>query len=501
MKRLGKLGLQGKILLVFTSVTLLGGLALFLTAGWQLQQATLQFYQHDVQTLALNMANGLSELLEEAHDHGENTTAMLQHVIERGQSDLAITYTVLDLQRRVLASTYTPRPPLYAQLPLTEELRQALEGHVAHTVRDDENGQARTYAAVPILYEGEQMGVLRASAPMAPAYEEAREKWLHLAAVALPIVLLSAATSLWLGRALTRPIRQLHASALRIASGALEERVSIRSQDEIGQLADAFNFMVERVNALIEAQRSFVSYAAHELRNPLMRLKLRVEALQRGGLEGAQRTAYLDDLAHEIEHMSTLINQLLVLARLDEGRHQADRPPADVVAFLHDVARTWRIRAQGVGLNFHAEIPPTLPETPVAMSDLQIVLDNLLENALKYTPPGGEVTLRAWAAEDGLHLVVEDNGEGFTPEESTVIFERFARLTRARERDVPGTGLGLAIVRAVLEQYDGAITAHSDGPDRGARFEAVWPPNGKRAQAAGRALPPEAARAAARGRA
>ncbi|GEM_PF-414252 len=501
MKRLGRLGLQGKILLVFTSVTFVGGLALFLMAGWQLQNATLQFRQHDVQTVALNMANGLSELLEEANDHEEDTAAMLQHVIERGQNELGITFTVLDLQRRVLASTYSPRPPIYSPLPLTEELRAALRGQVAHEVRDDENGEPRTYAAVPILYEGKQVGVLRASAPMAPAYDEAREKWLNLAAVVLPIVLLSVATSLWLGRTLTRPIRQLHASALHIASGALDERVTIRSQDEIGQLADAFNFMAERVNALIEAQRSFVSYAAHELRNPLMRLKLRVEALQRGSLEAGQRAAYHNDLAYEIEHMTTLINQLLVLARLDEGRHKADQPPSDTVAFLQDVARTWRIRAQGAGLNFHAELPAELPETPVAMSDLQIVLDNLLENALKYTPAGGEVRLRAWAATDGLHLAVEDTGEGFAPEEREMIFERFARLTRARDREVPGTGLGLAIVRAVLEQYDGAITAHSDGPDRGARFEVVLPLGREQAQAAGRALLPEAARAIARGRA
>ena len=191
MKRLGPLGLQGKILLVFTSVTLVGGLGLFVMAGLQLQDATLQFHQHDVQTVALNMANSLSESMEELSDHQAEAQATLQHLLERGENDLGIAFTVLDMQRHVLASTYSPRPPLHTRLPLTEELAEAQQGSVAHAVRDDENGEPRTYAAVPILYEGRQLGILQASAPMAPAYDEAREKWLHLAMGALPIVLLS----------------------------------------------------------------------------------------------------------------------------------------------------------------------------------------------------------------------------------------------------------------------------------------------------------------------
>ncbi len=466
------LGIRGKVLLVFTSVTLAGGLALLLTAGWQLQNATLEFYQHDIQTAALSLANGMVEPLEESEG---GQSRILQTLLERNPGHPEMTFTVTDSNRRVLASTEEPRVALGAQLPVTPEIADALNGSLSHTVRTDDSGSKRAYVAVPILYENRVIGLLRASAPMATATHNAREKWYQLIAVALPILLLTVAASLWFGRTLIRPIKQLHTSALHIADGAFEERVTIHSRDEIGQLGDAFNFMAGRISTLMAAQRSFVSNAAHELRAPLMSLKLRSEALQDPTLSADQRAAYLTELTQKINHMSTLITQLLILARLDEGRHQADHPPDDIVAWLHDIARTWRIRVAAAGLRFEAAIPATLPDSAMAASDLQIVLDNLIENAVKYTPPGGRIRLDVSAGDSTLRLRVSDTGEGFDPEARDTLFERFARLSRVREREIPGTGLGLAIVKALLERYGGTVSATSDGPGQGATFEVVFP--------------------------
>jgi signal transduction histidine kinase len=470
---INSLSIRSKVLLIFTTVTLIGGLALFLSAGLQLQNATLEFYQQDLQTAALNQANGLAEPLQEGG--GDTNSGLLQRMLERNQVARGVTFTIVDPTLRVLASTATPRPALYAQIPVTNEIIAALEKQMGHEVRRSSTGELRVYAAVPILYEGRVVGVLQASAPMATAYRQAHEKLYSLAAVALPILLLTVGASLWLGRTLTHPIQQLHISALRIADGALNERVEIKSRDEIGQLGRAFNYMAGRINALLATQRSFVSNAAHELRTPLMSLKLRIEALQDPAVSHEQKAIYLSELANEIEHMSTLITQLLILARLDEGRHQADQPPEDAAAFVQDMARAWRIRAQAANLQFEADIPTALPNILVAASDLKIVLDNLLENAVKYTPSGGRVSLHVRRDARALRFAVTDSGEGFLPEESQVLFGRFARLARVRENDVPGTGLGLAIVKAVLNQYGGTITARSDGPNQGATFEVVLP--------------------------
>jgi two-component system OmpR family sensor kinase len=471
---MNKLGIRVKLLLVFTTVTLFGGLLLFVSAGWQLQQATLAFYQRDLQSAALTMANVLVEPMGEQEDE-EPSGRNLQAILERNQTSSGWMFTVLDRQGRVLASTYEPRYALGEPLPYSSELYVALKGQTAHAVRHNENGDKFAYVAVPILYENQVVGVVRGAASMAPAYRQARQKWFQLAAVALPILLLTVAVALWFGRTLTRPIRELHASALRIAEGALDERVSVQSADEIGQLADAFNFMTGRINILLSAQRNFVSNAAHELRAPLMSLKLRCEALYNQPLNETQKARYQSELAQEIDHMSDLIAQLLILARLDEGRHEAGQAPGDTVAFLHDIARTWRIRASAANLQFGAEIPAALPDVLVAAGDLQIILENLLSNAVKYTPAGGRVALRAQRDTGTLRLIVIDSGEGFTPEEQSQLFQRFSRIVRRREEDIAGTGLGLAIVKAVLDRYGGTITASSDGPNQGATFTVTLP--------------------------
>jgi signal transduction histidine kinase len=467
-----KLGLRGKVLIIFTSVTLLGGLSLFLTAGLQLQDATLEFYQQDLQASAFNMASRLADSMGE-EDEALSGKA-LQSLLEK-QTDSKVMYTVLDASGRVVASTYLPLYALAQPLPNTPELAAALAGRTARAIRDSETGEERAYVAVPIVYEGQIRGVVRVAAPMSTAYRQARNKWYQLTAVAMPILFLTVGASLWLGRTLTQPIKKLNTTALRIAEGAFDERVAIKSGDEIGQLGSAFNFMAERINALLTAQRSFVSNAAHELRNPLMGLKLRCEALRNQPLSEEQKTLYMSELAQEIEHMSTLITQLLILARLDEGHHQADQPPEDTIAFLQDAARTWRIRASAAELKFEADIPSSLPDIQIAASDLQIILENLLGNAVKYTPRGGQIALHATSDKTTFRLTVRDSGEGFSPEEGARLFGRFTRLAHARETNIPGTGLGLSIAKAILEQYGGTITAHSDGPNQGAAFEVSLP--------------------------
>jgi signal transduction histidine kinase len=469
-----KLGIRQRVLVTFASIVLCGGLALFLSAGLELRQATLDFFQYDLQTSALNLANSLAEGMEEYADEERTDAGYIQTLLEYAPVTPGQSFTALDTHRRVIASTASPRYAIYEQLPNTPELQSALNGQLSHIIRNSETGEERMYIAVPVLYEQEILGVLHTSAPMEKAYDDVREKWYGLAVVAIPILLLTVGASLWLGQTLTKPIKQLHATALRVADGALSERVSVTNDDEIGQLGRAFNYMADRLNALLTAQRNFVSNAAHELRTPLMGIKLRVEALQDSTLPDNRRATYFSELKNEVDHMSGLIAQLLILARLDEGRHEMDQPPDDPVAFLQDMARTWRIRAQAAGINFYAEVPENLPVIPVATSDLQIILDNLLENAMKYTPPDGSVWLCAGQKNNMLHLLIKDTGEGFQPEESQTLFERFYRINRQRDQDIPGTGLGLAIVKAVLERYKGTVTATSDGPNQGAAFEVTF---------------------------
>lgn len=470
-----RLGIRQKLLLTFTSIVLVGGLAFFLIAGGQLESAVLANFQRDLLSRTVQIGTALPETMENVRE-GEGSPAALQNILIRASAiDPQTTYTILTADLRVIASTAEPRPTLNVQVSTTEEIRQAASGQSFAIVRPDENGAPVAFAAAPIFYEQTLAGMVWARSSLDAAYTEVRQNWANLTRVALPLLLFTIVASLWLGQSLARPIQELNRSAGRIAEGAFDQRVDVRSNDEIGQLAETFNGMAERIKTLLTAQRSFVSNAAHELRTPLASARLRVEGLQSGSLTLDQQKAYIDEIAVEINQMSGLITQLLALARLDEGRHNDHSILDDTASFLQDAIRRWRIQAQQTGLTFLGELADDLPRVAISANDLLIVLDNLIGNALKYTPAGGSITFRAAAEANSVKLAVEDTGEGFSPEDGERLFERFFRVDRSRNRQVPGTGLGLSIAKAILEHYGGTITATSPGPGQGATFTIMLP--------------------------
>lgn len=474
MRRL-RTSLRLRLVITFTLLTAVGGLILFLIASKRLQDSTLEFYERDLESEVLIASNSVLSQMGEAGDEGGVNAGSLRLLLKQLRSRPDYDLTMFDQSLNPIASTADQSSDVPPS-PKSPELAAAQTGSVGRDMRFNTAGIQMFYVAVPIgSEEGGIRGILQIQSPLQPAYDLAQSQSIQLAGVWLPVVVLSAAISLWVGQSLARPIQQLNASALRIANGALNERISVKSRDEIGQLGDAFNYMVERLNLLITAQRSFVSNAAHELRGPLTNLNLRIEAIQDERLPADQKATYLQEAAAEIKRMSDMVTSLLMLARLDEGRYRIVHEPFDPVLLLSDAARHWRIQAQKAGLKLHLELPDSLPLPRMNPGDLRIVLDNLLSNALKYTPPGGEIRLQAAAEPNTLRLDVCDTGEGFSAEEKERLFERFYRAPRSRERSIAGTGLGLSIVREILKQYDGSVAASSDGSGKGAVFTVRLP--------------------------
>ncbi|MCA9913753.1 MAG: HAMP domain-containing histidine kinase, partial [Anaerolineae bacterium] len=355
------------------------------------------------------------------------------------------------------------------------DLVEAGRGEVGTDIRQGHDGVDHLYAAAPILYENQIQGYLILAQLMEPAYNEVRQQWIELGGATLPVIALVIGASLWLSGTISHPVQQLRNSALRMADGALDTRIDGTSQDEVGELARTFNYMAEQLESLMQTQRSFVSNAAHELRTPLMTLKLRAEALEDEALSTAERSQYLQEIQDEIDHMAELVSSLLVLARIDEGRHKHSSPINDTASALMDVARHWRIAANKANLDFEAQIPEDLPSVPLATNDLRLVLDNLLGNAIKYTTEG-RVCLAVRQKPDALMLEVKDTGIGFSAEQGAQLFTRFYRSEHTRTQ-FEGNGLGLSIVQAILEQYGAKITASSGGIGKGATFTVAIPFN------------------------
>ncbi len=463
---LNRLSIRQRILMIFIVIACVGGMVQFLIAGRQLEATTLEFYQHHLETdgllVAATFAESLGHFLE-GEDDGN-----IPRILATLQQEVGHDYLILDLNYHVIGYTANTGYEQVDRVAETPELVGANMKQIGADIRPNSAGESTLYLAVSVLYEGDALGYLVLSEPMQPAYEQVNQHYIELASATLPVIGLVIAASLWVSGTISHPIQHLRNSALRMAKGELDTRIQIASQDEVGQLAETFNYMAGQLETLMKTQRSFVSNAAHELRTPLMTLKLRAEALEDETLPEAERERYLTEIRQEIDHMSELVSSLLMLARIDEGRHVQKGVVTDTVSTLHDIIRHWRIEAEAKGLQFTAQIDADLPELPMSPNDLRLVLDNLLSNSIKYTAQGS-IQLRVAQRDKGFLLVVEDTGIGFPPEQGSRLFERFFRSEAARGR-YAGNGLGLSIVSAILEYYGGRIDAASQGVGQGAVF-------------------------------
>ncbi|NOZ29829.1 MAG: HAMP domain-containing histidine kinase [Chloroflexi bacterium] len=287
--------------------------------------------------------------------------------------------------------------------------------------------------------------------------------------------LLALVAGLFVARRVTAPVTALTQAAQKLASGACPGRLPVHTQDELGQMSEAFNRMANAIEQQRDLRIRLVHDIMHELYTPLSVIQLEVEAI-RDGLQTPEQAS--EQLQKEIDALRKLIEDLSLLAEMEAGETRLQREPTDPVQLLSDAMQRWQPRAQaaGISLNF---VPPsfTLPRVNVDPSRLAQVLGNLISNAIHYTPAGGRVELRCETAatpnptRDGASpagdasayvcITVADTGDGIAPEDLPFVFERFYRTDRARARRSGGRGLGLAIVREIVERHGGEVWVES----------------------------------------
>ncbi len=301
-----------------------------------------------------------------------------------------------------------------------------------------------------------------------------RELAPRLALAGLAAVPCSIAVALWLARSIARPLRRITQAAERIARGEWLQTVPVRGTDEVARLGRAFNLMSREVERSHRTLRQFLANASHELRTPLTSIQGFSQALAEGaisGPEGAMEAgAIIND---EAQRMRRLVEDLLYLSRVEGTDRKPAREPVDLGALLLEEER----RLAPVVAARQVRLVLELAELPLVHGDedeLDHLFTNLLENAAKYTPEGGTITLRARA--DGACVQVEVHNTGsYIPEEDRPhLFERFYRVDKSRAREVEGSGLGLAIAHEVAQRHGGTITVESD-PQQGTTFLVTLP--------------------------
>jgi signal transduction histidine kinase len=296
--------------------------------------------------------------------------------------------------------------------------------------------------------------------------------------VVMIALLLTAALGLWTTGALSRPLSRLSAATAAVADGdfVAPPGLAYDRDDEIGDLSRAFGVMTERLAELDRLKAEFVSLATHELKTPINVIGGYAELLDEGlygDLEPKQR-AVVALIQDQTRTLTRLVNQLLDLSRFEAGGVPVEKKEVDMRGLLNDVEGSFHALATQKQVNFHVDVDPGLPATVVLDPDRiqHEVLGNLLSNAFKFTPTGGEVRVRAWRELRDIRLEVTDTGVGIPQDQITHIFDKYYQV--GAEAKSQGAGLGLAIVKHVVEAHDGQVTATSS-PGKGTRFDIVLP--------------------------
>jgi signal transduction histidine kinase len=275
-------------------------------------------------------------------------------------------------------------------------------------------------------------------------------------------------TSQILAHGITRPLREMTAAAKRMAQGDYTRPVRASSRDEVGQLAVAFNQMAADLAAADQQRRDLIANVSHELRTPITALNAVLENLVDGVSEpdpGTLRTALA-----QTERLGLLVSELLDLSSIEAGAFQLDRERLDLTPLLTEVIAEAEVMAAayGRGVRFITDVHPRTASVFADRARLHQVLLNLLDNAARHGPAGGEVRIGVRADRGQLIIDVQDEGPGIPPAERPRVFDRF---TRGGRTDGGGTGLGLAISRWIVDLHGGTIAV----ADPGSRIRVVLP--------------------------
>ncbi len=288
---------------------------------------------------------------------------------------------------------------------------------------------------------------------------------------------MATALGYFLSSTITDRIELLKQAAEQLAKGALETRVPVSGRDEVASLATTFNQMAAQIQAADLKQRELerlrtdlIAWVGHDLQTPLASIRAILEALADGVVDDPETVQrYLATAQRDVRSLSMLIDDLFQMAQLDAGGLPLDRASSSLADLISDTLESFSELAARRGVTLEGGLESSVD--PVFMDTQRIgrVLNNLISNAVRHTPSGGRVEVRARRLSAGVQVTISDTGEGIYPEDLPHVFERFYRGEKSRSRLTGGAGLGLAIARGIVQAHGGQIHAESQ-PEQGTRF-------------------------------
>ncbi len=377
---------------------------------------------------------------------------------------IGISAVLLDESGRLLDDS-GQAPPAGPLAPIVGEVRRSGQLLESRTV----DGERQRMLATRIPIDRGRTGTLVLLRSLVEYQDTMARTVLFLVITVVTLVGGASMSGYWLAGRVLRPVRFMAETAQDLSEHDLHRRIELDlPADELGDLASTLNGMLGRLEAAFGSLQRFTADAAHELRAPLALMRTEVEVALRAGVESDDARRVLETVGAEVRRLSRTADQLLLLARADAGVLEPLHEEVDVTDLLEETAARWQPTLGVRGIELRTSIPHSGGTVVADGGMLRRLLDNLLDNAARYTPAGGLIRLSGEPVAGGWVISVADSGPGIDPALRPRVFERFTRADSARGRDTGGAGLGLSLCAAIAELHGG--TLELDDSHRGARW-------------------------------
>ena len=455
-----------------TALILMGGLLLGFSALIYVGGDTL--LSRYVDGRLLELAETLGRIIEQRPDVIRGAGDELVVLGEKGRSqeeqhelrEAAHSVRILSIDGQLLwkGSDVVPRPPVSASL-----LEQVKQGQTVFDMVRLREGSPVRRVSIPVPRSGQVRYILQAEESLHFSKETLKGLAILLALGSGLVIVVAWAGSAWIARTVLTPIGLLSRRAETMSEADLGERLSLDSPfQEFHRLTHTFNAMMDRFQKSCESQRRFVDYAAHEMQTPLTVLQGNLEVtLQKARSTDEYREALIGNL-EQVEKLIALARSLLTLTKVTGDRPPLQLAPLELEPLLQELIIELKLLADDRRISLALDVVP-VPTISADAQWLKQALINLLDNGLKYTPPGGSVTVRLRRSDGSLEIAVRDTGPGIEAEHVPFLFDRFYRADKARARESGGTGLGLAIVKGIVEAHGGTVSVDTQ-PGTGSEF-------------------------------
>ncbi len=445
-------GIKSRLVASHLAVATVAAVAASVYLYISFKELQVKYQEHALTSSAYALADAL-----EADFGTPNGLRQARHAMRKLASEDPGVFAVVDRDGRVLTASTTSTPEGSKLSGVDLALGGTPQAQVKPGTRDDDE---HIVASVPIEHDGKVVGAVRAWL-LEKDYRASLAPIKRITALALfGVIVLSVVVSLALAQALIIPIRKMRQLSRRIAGGDFSTRVKRPGGDELGELSADMNTMASRLQELESVRRDFMGNVSHELRSPVSNIRVTSEVLQRRAERlGDDSAALFGTVISETERLEAMIDELLELSAIMAGALTLDKEVFDLKPMLEELIVSISPRAQQKSITVSL-----LPEPDISITAdrtrLARAVGNLLDNAVKFTPSGGQVTVSARKSESWVVIEVQDTGEGIAREDLARVFERFYRADRVRSR-TGGAGIGLAIVKHTAEAHGGSAEAYS----------------------------------------